>query len=218
MEPTYTETFLFELEKKLLKKYKTYKNVEPKPVKIVESVDFGGQASDNAILVSTNFLKRNPTLKEVRDLLKHELLHYVCNKEGHNLDFIAKARKMKIVGDYENDRLLNEVNKSWLEGRLSIEGNEHGEEELIEHKRPSYDRFREYIIYSTIPLSSAFRSLREMNNLSVSEVSKRSGINESEILKIEVEASTHQFYTRDEHVLKKLFKAIVDKPRHSATN
>jgi hypothetical protein len=109
-------------------------------------------------------------------VLKEELLHFVCKKEGHNLNFCAKAAKMKIADDYVYSQLISEPNKSWLEGRLSIKINEQDIEELIDHKRPSFNRFRDYIMERAIPMRVAYKNLREINGLSVCEVSKRSGI------------------------------------------
>jgi hypothetical protein len=212
LEPTCTASFLFELEKKLLRQYKTYKNIEPRPVKIVEADDFNGTADDDFILISAKFLKSNPTVKEITDLLKHELLHYVCDREGHNLNFCAKAAKMKVAGDYEYSQLLSEANKSWLEGRLSIKINEQGEEELIDHKRPSFNRFRDFIMDAAFPVGKAYQGLREINNLSVCEVSKRSGISEDEIMRIETGDFRVGMLFTNEATLKKVFKAIVGKP------
>jgi len=141
LQPIYDESSLFELEKKLIRKCKTYKKVEPKSIRIVAENDFDACAEDDAILVSTSFLNSNPDLKQVSDLLKHELLHYVCKEEGHSVSFAKKAVKMKIIDDYTNRQLFDEPHKDWLEGRLSYEVNEKGEQVLIDKKRPSFDRF-----------------------------------------------------------------------------
>lgn len=81
MQPIDTP-YLFELEKKIIAKYRTFRNIDPKPIKIVENSDFDGRADEDSILVSIMFLRKNPKVEEIEKLLKHELCHYVCQDEG----------------------------------------------------------------------------------------------------------------------------------------
>jgi len=163
----------------------------------------------SARAVSSNFLQRNPTLREVKDLLKHELLHYVCKNEGHTLRFFSKSQKLKINGVYDHV-LLSEANKDWLEGRLSYEVNEQGKEVLIDKKKPSFKRFSENtIVERGIPIFLAYKTLRELNGLSIQEVVARSGINEAEIVKIETKDSGFNIF-RNEAILKKVFLLTID--------
>jgi hypothetical protein len=208
----YDEATLFELEKKILKKYETFKNVEPKPIKIVAIDDCDGRAEDSEMLVSSKFLQKNPTLKEVNDLLKHELLHYACKGEGHGPGFCAKARKLKIADESTYRQLFSEGNKGWLDGRLTYEVNEQGEAVLIDKRKPSFDRFfGDFVLGRGVPIAWAYRRLREAHGLSIREVALRSGISEDEIVKIETENSGYKI--RDETTLRKVFKAIVHKPK-----
>ena len=200
--------YLFELEKKIIAKYRTFRNIDPKPIKLVENTDFYGRADEGAILVSILFLRKNPKVEEIEKLLKHELCHYVCQDEGHSLNFCAKSRKLKIDDNYDYNSLITEANKSWLEGRLSLKANDKGEEVLIDHKRPSYKRFRDYITDKDIPVSTAFKMLRQLHGLSVNELAKKTGLGIERIAQIEKDSDIAFLYS-NEFMAKKVFKAIV---------
>jgi len=76
-DSAYDEPTLLELEKKLIHDNVACKNIEPKPVMIADTNRFDARTTDDTILVSNSFLQKNPTLKEINDLLKRELLRNV---------------------------------------------------------------------------------------------------------------------------------------------
>jgi hypothetical protein len=210
----YNEAFLFELENKLLKQYKIFKDITPKPIKLEETNEFLGKAdrARDLIVLSSCFLKKNPTLKQVNDLLKHELLHFVCKTEYHGLSFLAKAKRLKIDDDYIRSELFNEE-KLWLEGRFARIINAQSEEEIIDKKKPSFNRFSTITIgLRDFPLAVAYKHLREIYGLSVQEVSRASGISENEIIEIETDGSRYDIFT-DKAALRKVFEAIVEMPK-----
>jgi len=49
----------------------------PKPIMIADSDSFDARTTDDAILISKSFLQKNPTVTEVNNLLKRELLKNV---------------------------------------------------------------------------------------------------------------------------------------------
>lgn len=74
--------------------------------------------------------------------------------------------------------------------------------------------FDNVLVERGLPVALAYRRLREMNGLSIEEVAARSGISEEEILKIETKDSGYQLF-RHEAMLKKVWQAIVNKPKGS---
>jgi DNA-binding MarR family transcriptional regulator len=70
----YDEPALLKLEEKILGENEACKNVAPKPIMITDSDNFDVRTTEDAILVSKSFLQRNPTITEVNNLLKRELL------------------------------------------------------------------------------------------------------------------------------------------------
>ncbi len=73
-DSTYDEPSLLKLEKKIIDENETYKNMVPKPIMITDSDSFDARTTEDVILISKNFLQKNPTVTEVNNLLKRELL------------------------------------------------------------------------------------------------------------------------------------------------
>jgi DNA-binding MarR family transcriptional regulator len=76
-DSAYDEPTLLKLEKKIINENEACKNVAPKPIMIADSDSFDARTTDDAILISKSFLQKNPTLAEVNNLLKRELLRNV---------------------------------------------------------------------------------------------------------------------------------------------
>jgi DNA-binding MarR family transcriptional regulator len=76
-DSVYDEPNLLKLEKKIIDENEDYKNMAPKPIMIADSDSFDARTTDDAILISKNFLQKNPTVTEVNNLLKRELLKNV---------------------------------------------------------------------------------------------------------------------------------------------
>jgi hypothetical protein len=75
------EKKLYRLELELIKRH--FKGLRPRPAKLVKKLDFGahGEAGEPNLLIKDT----RRTRKELKSLLKHELIHYESQGQGKRL-------------------------------------------------------------------------------------------------------------------------------------
>jgi len=206
------ERELFELEKKLIARYKSFRSLKPKPIRIVDNVDFAARVKGRYIEVSKQFLDTNPPLKEVENTLKHELIHCLYPNYGHSIEFYNLAKRLKVADHYTLKQMLfNEVNKSTLEGRIGyrIVG---GEEHYYIRKKPSWKGLKDFCEDRCIPFGEALKTLREIYGLTRKELASKLKAKVSTIKRIEEDKLNETLY-ENEKILRKIFWAIVSKKR-----
>jgi len=205
---SFDEKRLYEIEKRLIERIDDFNEIVPRPIEIIDSKDFAGQACLEKIQISSSFLNGNPTLSDVEDLLTHELLHILLQDEGHSIDFLNVAEKLQIDDDYSRIQLISELNKSMLEGRVYIRVDESGVETVYTRDHPSWEGFKELITYHYLDMGTCLKRLRECYSLSLEEVAERAKM--SEIFLSEIESGNYKslFYTEEE-TIEKIFHAII---------
>lgn len=201
---SYNERDLFKLEKKIVNECKDFSNLNLKPIKIADSDEFDGQADEDAIKISTNFLKRKPSMKELEDLLKHELIHYLHPGHGHSIEFIEQAKRLGVTVEYRN---LIEVNKTLLEGRIKWKINMNGVEEVTIGKHPSWKGFKESLERFYLPPGIALKELRNLYDVSAEDLAEKIGITSSQLQQIEKSDDISLLYCK-EKLLKTIFQGI----------
>jgi len=202
------EKELFKLEKAIIKRYKCFRELKPLPVEILDAdADFSMRFNENrrSIQVNREFLAR-ASLKEVKDAVKHELIHVVYPKFGHSIEFYKLAKKLKIADEYTLRKLLfSEVNKSTLEGRIQ-RVIEDGEEVYHLKRKPSFRGLKEFCEDQYFPIGKALRQLRMIYGLSREEVAEKAGVKPSVLKRIE--ENEKQVLTENERLMKRIFHAI----------
>lgn len=102
------EKKLYRLELELIKRH--FKGLRPRPVKLVKKLDFGahGEAGEPNLLIKDT----RRTRKELKSLLKHELIHYELKNKGnvyhgHGEVFLKRAQELGIVDNYVLQRCFS---------------------------------------------------------------------------------------------------------------
>lgn len=193
----------------MITKYKCFSKLKPKAIKIVDTKDFDAKVSGRHILISKIFLEKGPSQKEIEDLLKHELIHCVYPKYGHSIEFINLARRLKTrVSDYEWTNLIDELNKTVLEGRISYYINERGEEVVKIRRSPSWRGFKELLEDQYFHAGEALKMLRKRCSVSRRELAEKVAISEYKLRQIEEDKDDVMLYT-SEPLLRKIFYEIL---------
>ena len=206
-ESGYSEEKLFEIEKKIIKKHKMFRHLTALPIIIVDDDTLAGENKGTEIHVSKQFLENNPTLEVVDKLLKHELIHSIT-PPGHGLDFLKKAKQLKIIGRYEYMQLISEPNISALEGRLKYSYDSNGDLKVDFRRQPSWKGFKEFIDGNPeLNPGEMLSKLRKLYGLSLEYVSMYTGLSFDEVKSIECSESKN-FYL-DESSFRKIFWTIV---------
>jgi DNA-binding XRE family transcriptional regulator len=191
------------IQKDIIKKF--FPGLKPRRIKIV---DAGGKFSGRAakeLEVDVNFLA-NCIREELKDLIKHELIHYYLPKQGHNTNFLKECKRLGLA--LKDDSY--EYNRWYEEGIVLglVEETPPSEEGIItavRKKKPRWDYFWGEVVYNTDE-GWIFRRLRRYANLSQKELAQRAGLSIYQIGLIE---KSKCVFLLDIKNLKKYFQSCV---------
>jgi hypothetical protein len=209
---TFSETELLDIEEKIIKRYRTFQKLKPISIKITNSAEYEAENTGEAINISQpNFLSQNPSVKEVEDLLKHELIHSIV-KGGHSIEFWRISSRLGIASNYELRQIISEPNKTALEGRIKLVPGEENEVKIRIRAKPSWKGFKELLEHhgGKPYYGKAMKRLREIYGLSVNEIARRTGIPIEDIFRFE-KSIDPIYLTHEEPLLKRIFKSITQK-------
>lgn len=106
---TSEEQSVYNLERQLIRKH--FKGLRPRSVKIVKRADLMGEADEPYLLINKRLVGKK-SIKDLRDTLKHELIHYELRDNGkdysgHGQVFLKRATELGIIGSYELSRCFS---------------------------------------------------------------------------------------------------------------
>lgn len=204
----YSESYLFKIEKEIINKYKTFRNIKPLKIIITNSYEYEGENNGEAIYISAPlFLSKNPSKKEVEELITHELIHSIV-PGGHSLEFWTIAKRLGVASNYILQQMISEPNKTALEGRFKVSINEKGEGIIKIRKRPSWKGFKELLAKKggLMYYGVALKRLREINYKTIEDISF---ITKIPFIKIEEFESKKEIGILTEKEMKQIFKTII---------
>ena len=203
----YTKQSLYQLEKELIKKHKKILGkVKPRLIKFVKNSDYCAMASDDFLEVDKKSIYKK-SMREVENLIAHELNHYALPNEGHSDRFIKNLRKI----GYKNTNY--ELRQNLEEGEYSctkeiLPPDESGVCRVRSYKRPQWHLFKENIDRG-MHGGQYLKSLRLKANLTISQLSKEIKISAKEIKRLESIPDPFVLDTfAEENEMKKIFNYL----------